>query len=43
MFRKIGLADKVGENNIYLPQTEYFAATNKALNYTNKEKSKICK
>ncbi|RAK11726.1 SulP family sulfate permease [Halanaerobium saccharolyticum] len=35
MFRKIGLADKVGENNIYLPETEYFAATNKALNYSN--------
>lgn len=34
MFRKIGLSDKVGENNIYLPETEYFAATNKALNYS---------
>jgi SulP family sulfate permease len=31
MFKKIGLADKVGKDNIYLPETEYFAATNKAL------------
>ena len=37
MFRKIGLSDKVGENNIYLPETEYFAATNKALDFSNNE------
>lgn len=34
MFRKIGIAEKVGESNIYLPETEYFAATNKALDFT---------
>ncbi|PUU87533.1 MULTISPECIES: SulP family inorganic anion transporter [Halanaerobium] len=37
MFRKIGLSEKVGENNIYLPETEYFAATNKALDFSNNE------
>lgn len=40
MFRKIGLAKKIGEENIYLPETEYFAATNKALDfceYINKD------
>ena len=37
MFRKIGIAEKVGEGNIYLPETEYFAATNKALDYTHNE------
>lgn len=31
MLRKIGLAQKIGEENIYPPETEYFAATNKAL------------
>ena len=34
MFRKIGLAEKVGEENIYLPETEYFAATHKALDFS---------
>jgi SulP family sulfate permease len=37
MFKKIGLADKVGEDNIYLPETEYFAATNKALSETKND------
>ncbi|MFW5897877.1 MAG: SulP family inorganic anion transporter [Halanaerobium sp.] len=37
IFRKIGLAEKVGEGNIYLPETEYFAATNKALDFSNHE------
>jgi SulP family sulfate permease len=37
MFRKIGLAKKVGEGNIYLPETEYFAATNKALDFSTHE------
>jgi len=36
MFRKIGLADKVGEDNIYLPESEYFAATHKALDFSHK-------
>ena len=40
MFRQIGLADKVGEENIYLPETEYFAATNKALDFSKNENSK---
>jgi len=37
IFRKIGLAKKVGEVNIYLPETEYFAATNKALDFSAHE------
>ncbi|CCU80702.1 Sulfate permease [Halanaerobium saccharolyticum subsp. saccharolyticum DSM 6643] len=37
IFRKIGLAKKVGEGNIYLPETEYFAATNKALDFSAHE------
>ncbi|TDX42400.1 SulP family sulfate permease [Halanaerobium congolense] len=40
MFRKIGLTDKVGEGNIYLPETEYFAATNKALDFSEHEHEK---
>jgi SulP family sulfate permease len=40
MFRKIGLAEKVGEGNIYLPETEYFAATNKALDFSSNEHEK---
>jgi SulP family sulfate permease len=40
MFQKIGLAEKVGEGNIYLPETEYFAATNKALDFSNSEHEK---
>ena len=40
MFRKIGLAAKVGEENIYLPETEYFAATNKALDFSKNEHEK---
>jgi len=31
MLKKIGLEDKVGAENIYRPESEYFAATNKAL------------
>lgn len=41
MFRKIGLSEKVGEDNIYLPETEYFAATNKALDFSKNEHEKI--
>lgn len=40
IFRKIGLTDKVGEDNIYLPETEYFAATNKALDFSEHEHEK---
>ncbi|WP_256208190.1 SulP family inorganic anion transporter [Halanaerobium congolense] len=40
MFRKIGLTDKVGEGNIYLSETEYFAATNKALDFSEHEHEK---
>jgi SulP family sulfate permease len=40
IFRKIGLADKVGGGNIYLPETEYFAATNKALDFSEQEHDK---
>jgi len=40
MFRKIGIAEKVGEGNIYLPETEYFAATNKALDFSHNEHEK---
>lgn len=40
MFRKIGLAEKVGDENIYLPETEYFAATNKALDFSENEHEK---
>ena len=35
IFRKLGLAEKVGEGNIYLPETEYFAATHKALDFSS--------
>jgi SulP family sulfate permease len=35
MMRKIGLTEKIGEDNIYLPETEYFAATHKALDFSN--------
>jgi SulP family sulfate permease len=35
IFRKIGLVEKVGEANIYLPETEYFAATHKALEFSH--------
>ncbi len=38
MLRKMGIAKKVGEGNIYLPETEYFAATNKALDFSNNKK-----
>jgi len=31
IFKKIGLEEKVGSENIYRPESEYFAATNKAL------------
>lgn len=31
MLKKIGLAKKIGEENIYPPEDEYFAATSKAL------------
>jgi len=31
IFKKIGLEAKVGSENIYRPESEYFAATNKAL------------
>ncbi|MGM0498928.1 MAG: SulP family inorganic anion transporter [Bacillota bacterium] len=37
IFRKIGLVKKIGEGNIYLPETEYFAATNKALDFSEHE------
>ncbi|MFN2340411.1 MAG: SulP family inorganic anion transporter [Halanaerobium sp.] len=35
IFRKVGLADKIGKGNIFLPETEYFAATNKALDFSH--------
>lgn len=34
MLKKIGLEEKVGSENIYRPESEYFAATNKALELT---------
>jgi SulP family sulfate permease len=34
MLKKIGIEDKVGSENIYRPESEYFAATNKALEMT---------
>lgn len=37
IFEKIGIAEKVGEENIYLPETEYFAATHKALDFSHEE------
>jgi SulP family sulfate permease len=37
IFKKIGLVKKIGEGNIYLPETEYFAATNKALDFSEHE------
>jgi len=40
IFHKVGLAEKIGEENIYLPETEYFAATNKALDFSNNELEK---
>lgn len=37
IFEKIGIAEKVGEENIYLPETEYFAATHKALDFSHQD------
>lgn len=40
ILRNLGLAEKIGEQNIYLPEEEYFAATNKALDCTDHSREK---
>lgn len=35
ILRELDIAEKIGESNIYLPETEYFAATNKALDFSH--------
>jgi len=40
ILRNLGLAKKVGKENIFLPEEEYFAATNKALDCTDHDREK---
>lgn len=40
ILRNLGLAKKVGKENIFLPEEEYFAATNKALDCSDYDKEK---
>ncbi|WP_041595782.1 SulP family inorganic anion transporter [Halanaerobium hydrogeniformans] len=46
ILRRLGIAEKIGEENIFQPEKEYFASTNKALNmstsYNDKDKTSQC-